>query len=226
VQRDEGATSYAVESRRVVGLTPEGPPAATTTTTVDPGTTTTTVDPGTTTTTVDPGTTTTTTTPPVTTVPGGSAPGNCVVADPGGWNRDFGPGGWTAQFWNLSSSDPNPSSPLSSSSPSLPSPDVTTTVTNIDLCDPASPASGVNDDHFAARFSKTFNLAEPETITLLAGGDDGYRVWIDGNSVINNWSTHSHQWRTGTISLDAGDHTVVFEFFEQDGEASYQLWRN
>jgi hypothetical protein len=99
-------------------------------------------------------------------------------------------------------------------------------VTNIDLCSSGSPPAGVNSSHFSGRFTKTFTLSAPRTITLLAGGDDGYRVFVNGNSVIDSWTTQSHAWMTGSISLGAGTHTVVFEYFQRTGQASWQLWRN
>jgi hypothetical protein len=193
-------------------------PETTTTTTVPETTTTTTTVPPTTTTTAPP--TTTTTTAPPATVPSDGA-GNCNLSNPGGWSRDFGPGTWKAEFWNLSSFSGVPGTPFPASGPA-----VTTTVTNIDLCSTGSPPSGVNSNHFTARFTKTYTLTAPQTVRLLAGGDDGYRVFINGTSVLDGWVTQSHIWRTSTVNLPAGTHTIVFEFFERDGQASYQLWRN
>jgi hypothetical protein len=164
--------------------------------------------------------TTTTTLPPIPSTPGD---GTCDISgSPGGWNRNFGSGSWTAEFWNWGSPRPN----FDSANPFSGSPTKTTTVANVDLCGNASPFSGVQSDNFSARFTKTMTLTTAQTITFLAGGDDGYRLKIDGSYVITNWSDHAHQWRTATVPLSAGNHTIVFEFYENGGYNTYQLWRN
>jgi hypothetical protein len=207
---------------------PPPPPPPSTTTTVPPTTTTTTVPPTTTTTTEPPPTTTTTTVPPTTTttlppVPSTPSNGTCDISgSPGGWNRNFGPGTWAAEFWNWGGSRPA----FSSSNPFAGTPTATTTVTNISACGDLVPFTGVQKDNFSARFTKSITLTTPETITFLAGGDDGYRLKINGTEVITHWSDHAHQWRTATVPLAAGTYTLVFEYYENAGQNTYQLWRN
>ncbi len=202
VQRDQGTTSYAIDSRRVLGLTPEGsgappPPSPTTTTTVPSG--------------------------PTTTMPAPTT-GPCNQSM-GSWTNDFGPGDWTAQYWNLASftTSTPPGDPFSGAATA------TKQLSKIDdYLGTGSPASGVNSDYYAARFTKTITVAAACSVTIRAGSDDGVRVKIDGTTVINNWTTHAHTTTTVTTpTLTAGTHTIVMEYYERDGESSYELeWKS
>lgn len=226
--------SYAINGWTVdpnagtITAPPTTPTTTTTTTTLPPTTTSTTT---TTTTTLPPTTTTTTTLPPTTTttpppvIPSTPGNGTCDIAgDPGGWNRNFGSGNWTAEYWNWGGSRPN----FNSNNPFSGSPSVTAQVANVAACGSSSPHSGVQSDDFSARFTKTINLTSAQTITFLLGGDDGIRLRIDGNLLagVTNWSDHAHEWKTATTTLAAGTHTLVVEFYENGGSNTYQLWRN
>ena len=224
--------SYAINGwtvdPNVSGPTPPTTAATTTTTTVPaPGPTTTTTVPDPTTTT----TTTTTTVPvPTTTLPpvippvpgNGTSSCNSVTNDPQGWSQDFGPGPWSAEYWNWG--DPRPNFDIGDAFDG--SPTHTGTVATLAACLDQSPFTGVQEDNFSARFTKTWTTTEPKDVTFLAGGDDGYRVFVNGSRIINNWNDHAHQWSTQTVTLPAGTHTIVFEFYENGGFNTWQLWRN
>ncbi len=202
VQRDQGATSYAIDSRRVLGLTPEGsaappPPPPSPTTTAPPG--------------------------PTTTVPAPTT-GPCNLPM-GSWTNDFGAGDWTAEYWNLASFSTSapPGDPFSGTVAA------TKQLSKIDsYLGTGSPASGVNSDYYAARFTKTITVGTACSVSIRAGSDDGVRVRIDGATVINSWTTHSHTTTTAnTPTLTAGTHTIVMEYYERSGESSYELeWKS
>jgi hypothetical protein len=185
VQRDGAATSYAVESRRIVGLTPEG---------------------------------------------SSTAPNPVPSTDSGPCNEtrssftnDFGDGNWTAQYWNLPTfSTSTPPDPFSAT------PAFTEQLSRIDSYLGAdSPLPGtVNADYYAARFTKTINVGSPCSFTLLAGADDGFRVFIDGAPVtgLSLWSDHAHTSLTAiTPTLTAGVHTIVMEYYDRAGDSSFEL---
>ena len=55
---------------------------------------------------------------------------------------------------------------------------------------------------------------------MTANSDDGIRVWIDGERVINTWSDGVFNGLTGTSpTLEAGDHKVKVEYYENGGGA-------
>ena len=53
-----------------------------------------------------------------------------------------------------------------------------------------SPASAVGDDDFSARWVGELEPRYSETYTLSTITDDGVRLRVDGNLVINNWNEH------------------------------------
>lgn len=50
--------------------------------------------------------------------------------------------------------------------------------------------------------------------------DDGGRLWIDGNLVVDNDGLHVSQMRAGTAPLAAGAHEIVVEYFNATGDSS------
>jgi hypothetical protein len=55
--------------------------------------------------------------------------------------------------------------------------------------------------------------------------DDGIRLWVNGQQVINNWTDHSSTTNTSAaISLTAGvKYTITLEFYERGGDATAKL---
>ncbi len=87
-----------------------------------------------------------------------------------------------------------------------------------------SPAPGlVAPDYFSARWTRTvyFNAG---TYRFTTDSDDGIRVYIDGNLVIDNWTVHALQRNTADVALQAGNHTIVVEYFEQTRLAVARFW--
>jgi hypothetical protein len=75
---------------------------------------------------------------------------------------------------------------------------------------------GVEDqfEWFAIRYTGAFSVAEAGTYTFRINSDDGTRLTIDGNLVVDNDGTHPPQSKSGTIELTAGDHNLVLEYFQ------------
>lgn len=85
-----------------------------------------------------------------------------------------------------------------------------------------SPAVGSND--FAVRWT---GLVEPKftgQYTFYTVSDDGVRLWIDNQLIINNWTDHSSIENNGSIALSAGQkYAVRLEFYENSGDAVAKL---
>jgi len=204
--------SYAINGWTVDPNAGAAPTTAPPTTTVPP--TTTTTIPPTTTTTVPP--TTTTTIPPTTTT---TVPptGPCNAAS--NWTRDFGPGGWTAEYWNQSSFSNPPATPFSGT------PTITENVAQVlKTNNNSAPLSTINVDHYTARFTKTFTSAAACNISLQRGSDDGVRVKVNGTTVIDDWNAYAYKITSvSNIPIVAGTNTIIFEYYEQDGQSGYSL---
>ena len=60
------------------------------------------------------------------------------------------------------------------------------------------------------------------TYVLTARADDGVRVWVDGDLVINAWRDQSATTYTANRQL-SGEHAVVVEYYENGGQAVAQF---
>jgi hypothetical protein len=84
-----------------------------------------------------------------------------------------------------------------------------------------APAYAVNRDNFSVRWSGTFPF-EAGRYRFTTTSDDGVRVFIDDQPVINAWYAMRGT-RTGYADLSAGSHTVRVEYFERLQAAMVQL---
>jgi hypothetical protein len=72
------------------------------------------------------------------------------------------------------------------------------------------------------RFSVRFKLARTfpaGTYLFTVGGDDGYRLSIDGGAtwLINNWNDHGFVTQAATATLPGGNVNMVLEYYENNG---------
>jgi len=84
-----------------------------------------------------------------------------------------------------------------------------------------APATGIPADNFSVRWRGMITASATGIYTFSAGSDDGSRVYIDNELVVDNWSAHGYLVRTGDIGLTAGDHQIRIEYF--DGVADARL---
>ena len=60
--------------------------------------------------------------------------------------------------------------------------------------------------------------------TFYTTSDDGVRLSIDGQALINNWTDHAPTVNSVTVGLDAGEfYPIVLEFYENAGGAVISL---
>lgn len=84
-----------------------------------------------------------------------------------------------------------------------------------------SPDPAVHADGFSARWTRYLDLSGPYRFT--ATSDDGIRVSIDGEWIINEWYDHSALTVSADKNLTSGHHLVVVEFYENTGDAVARL---
>ncbi len=84
-----------------------------------------------------------------------------------------------------------------------------------------SPGDAVPDDNFSAHFETTHTFAAG-TYRFTTTSDDGVRLYIDGEPVINSWYPMRGT-RTRTVTLPEGEHTLRLEYFERTGAANVRL---
>lgn len=83
-----------------------------------------------------------------------------------------------------------------------------------------SPRPGLlPNDGFSCRYTMYRSFTEPVTFNFRIGGDDGYRLKVDGKTITGDWSNHSLNTRSAVVEMEAGLHEIVYEFFDSAGAA-------
>ncbi|MFN3822069.1 MAG: PA14 domain-containing protein, partial [bacterium] len=85
----------------------------------------------------------------------------------------------------------------------------------------------VPNDYFGVIWTGYFRVAQAGQYTFRTYSDDGVRLYINGNRVIDDWVDHAPAERvSNAINLTIGWHSVRLEFYENGGGAVCQLyWR-
>lgn len=78
---------------------------------------------------------------------------------------------------------------------------------------------------FSVRWTGRIESKYSETYTFVTLEDDGIRVWVDGQPVIDDWHDHKPAGRRGSIRLEAGrKYDIKIEYFENGiGHAEVHL---
>ncbi|MCC6799228.1 MAG: hypothetical protein IT325_03880, partial [Anaerolineae bacterium] len=86
--------------------------------------------------------------------------------------------------------------------------------------------SGVNDGYLV-RWTRTINVLDDGTVyEIQTRSDDGIRVLIDGATVIDAWVDRSYNDSTPDttmVTLSAGTHDIVVEYYESGGSARVRV---
>jgi uncharacterized repeat protein (TIGR03806 family) len=87
-----------------------------------------------------------------------------------------------------------------------------------------SPDPSIGVDTFTVRWTGSVQPQFNETYTFYATADDGVRVWVNGQQLINAWVDQSATTYQGSISLKAQQlYNIVMEYYENGGSAVAQL---
>jgi hypothetical protein len=81
----------------------------------------------------------------------------------------------------------------------------------------ASGCTGV--DNFAVRFTRTISVSSAGDYKFTTTTDDGARLWVDGQLLIDRWVDQAPASYTATKTLAAGTHDVRMEYYENAGGA-------
>ncbi|WP_440989389.1 PA14 domain-containing protein [Haloarchaeobius baliensis] len=80
------------------------------------------------------------------------------------------------------------------------------------------------DDEFAVRYTGYVEVPEDGQYTFWTGSDDGSRLTIGNEVVVDNDGTHPYEEESGTIDLEAGTHRITVTFFERTGHESLSVF--
>jgi hypothetical protein len=85
------------------------------------------------------------------------------------------------------------------------------------------PGSPVPADNFSIRWTRVVNFGATGNYSFEATHDDGMRVWVDEQLIVDHWYPQAVATHYGGIHLTAGDHRIRVEYFEQGGDAVARL---
>ncbi|WP_246553306.1 PA14 domain-containing protein [Paenibacillus tritici] len=91
-----------------------------------------------------------------------------------------------------------------------------------------SPDAAIGIDFFSVRWSGKIKPLYTETYQIYTTSDDGIRVRVNGELVIDSWVKQSGTERSGSISLTAGElYDIQVEYYENQGDAKARLmWQS
>jgi hypothetical protein len=86
-----------------------------------------------------------------------------------------------------------------------------------------SPGAGVPVDGFSARWTRTIDVA-PGTYRFHVFVDDGVRLWVDNQLLIDAWYDHTLHELTADVVLDGREHSIQLDYYERRFKAQISLW--
>jgi glucose/arabinose dehydrogenase len=87
-----------------------------------------------------------------------------------------------------------------------------------------SPSSSIAPDTFSIRWEGKVQPRFSQTYTFYATTDNGVRLWVNNQLIVDQWNDHTATTYTGTISLLAGvKYDIVMTYYENTGVASAAL---
>jgi beta-glucosidase len=87
-----------------------------------------------------------------------------------------------------------------------------------------SPGRGIPFDWYSARWTGTITAPDAAARRIAVEGNDGYRLWLDGELVIDNWRKLSYGRREVEVDWAPGTrHELRLEYFESTGNARLRL---
>ncbi|MHC4324369.1 MAG: PA14 domain-containing protein [Planctomycetota bacterium] len=87
-----------------------------------------------------------------------------------------------------------------------------------------SPDPSVPVDNFMIRWTGEVEVPVSATYTFHTQTDDGIRLWVNNEQLIDNWTDHGSTHDSGDIALAVGQrYEITLEFYENGGGAQCQL---
>lgn len=112
---------------------------------------------------------------------------------------------WRARYWNNRKLQGEPVMKRDEAAP------------NWDWGD-GTPADFIDKDNFSARWTRTTDFATG-TYRFTATMDDGMRVWVDDQLIIDSWTDSQVHTVQADRYLQGGAHTIKVEYYEAGGKA-------
>jgi hypothetical protein len=120
--------------------------------------------------------------------------------------------GYIGEYWNNNDSTSAPSIPFRSA-------DLYRQDESINFnWKSSSPDPSINKDHYIVRWTKTQNFVAGN-YRFISTSDDGIRVWLDNNLLIDQWNDHAFKIDSADRNVTSGNHIIKIEYYENSGES-------
>nr|MDQ2687763.1 glycoside hydrolase family 3 C-terminal domain-containing protein [Armatimonadota bacterium] len=89
------------------------------------------------------------------------------------------------------------------------------------------PVAGLTQFHYSARWTGELIASRDGEYTLGVRGDDGFRLFVNDQKVIDDWGVHPAETKTTTLTLKAGQAVPIqLEYYQGVGDAEISLlWK-
>ncbi|MCB1309005.1 MAG: VCBS repeat-containing protein, partial [Leptospiraceae bacterium] len=88
-----------------------------------------------------------------------------------------------------------------------------------------APREGMGADTFSIRFTGKIKTAEAGNYRFMTESDDGVRLWINNQKVIDQWNDHGPRLDTGEVRLAANTvYNLRLDYYENGGGAVIRLF--
>ena len=85
------------------------------------------------------------------------------------------------------------------------------------------PDSSIEGSTYSIRWSGQVLADYAETYTFYANSDDGLKLWVDNNLLIDTWYDHGVGETSATVTLSPGWHDIKVEYYQGTGYATAKL---
>lgn len=154
---------------------------------------------------------------------GTNTQGDVVITDATAPQGD----GLAATYWDNSSSTYSNSANFSGVSVSRVDPVIDFDWGNPEAVPPTgigTPDSGIQPNSFSARWTGQIQPQYSENYTFVTRANDGEKLWVNGQLIVDAWNTTNTNDISGTIALEAGvRYDIKMEYFESSGSANVRL---
>lgn len=88
----------------------------------------------------------------------------------------------------------------------------------------SSPATGVRENQFSVRWEGVLTIPTTGNYTFTTLTDDGIRLWVNNQQLINDWTEHAPKINSGSVSLIGGTRVPIkVEYYDGWWDASIRL---
>lgn len=87
-----------------------------------------------------------------------------------------------------------------------------------------APITGYPTDNFSVRWTGQLKAPQTGTYKFTTASNDGVRVWVNNQLIIDNWTNHTVQTNSGSIALTANNYyDVKVEYYESTNTSQISL---